>query len=111
MNITKNFTREELIASATATRLKIDNTPNKEQEAKLYLLAGFILQPLRDAYKNPIRVSSGFRCLKLNQAVGGVKTSQHLKGEASDLNNGVKENKKIFDIACKLIKEGKIEVG
>ena len=39
MNITKNFTREELVASATARRLKIDNTPTKEQEARLYLLA------------------------------------------------------------------------
>lgn len=111
MNITSNFTREELIASATARKLKIDNTPNKEQEAKLYLLAYYILQPIRDEYKKPIKISSGFRCPELNKAVNGVKTSQHLKGEASDLNNGVSENKKIFDIASKLIKQGKIEVG
>jgi len=39
MMITKNFSREELLASATAKRLKIDNTPTKEQEARLYLLA------------------------------------------------------------------------
>ena len=75
MYITKNFTREELVASATAKRLGIDNTPNKEQEANLYLLAYYILQPLRDRYGNPIRISSGFRCKALNNAVGGVPTS------------------------------------
>ena len=75
MNITKNFTLEELVASATAKRLKIDNTPSKEEEARLYLLAYRILQPLRDRYGKPIRISSGFRCKALNKAVGGVPTS------------------------------------
>lgn len=109
--ITKNFTLEELYRSTSAIKNKIDNTPDKECTKNLMLLAYKVLQPIRDVYNNPIRVSSGFRCPELNKVVGGVKTSQHLKGEASDLNNGVKENKKIFDIACRLIKEGKIEVG
>ena len=75
MNITSNFTREELIASATAKRLGIDNTPSKDEEIKLCHLAYFILQPLRDRYGKPIRISSGFRCKALNKAVGGVPTS------------------------------------
>ncbi len=111
MMITKNFSREELLASATAKRLKIDNTPTKEQEARLYLLAYQILQPLRDRYGKPIRVSSGFRCKALNKAVGGVPTSQHQKGEAADLNNGVTENKKLFLLAKKMIAEGELKVG
>jgi hypothetical protein len=60
--LTDNFTKEELVASATAKRLKIDNTPSKEESEKLHLLASKILQPLRDAYRKPIRISSGFRC-------------------------------------------------
>ena len=109
--ITENFTMEELVASATANRLKIDNTPSKDQASQLCLLAYKILQPLRDAYRKPIRISSGFRCQALNKAVNGVPTSQHLKGEAADINNGIPENRKIFELAQKMIKEGKIEVG
>jgi hypothetical protein len=75
MHITLNFTREELVVSATATRLKIDNTPSKDEEIKLYHLASFILQPLRDRYGKPIRISSGYRCKALNKAVNGVPTS------------------------------------
>ena len=110
-HLTDNFTKEELIASATASRLGIDNTPTKEAESKLYLLATTILQPLRDLYGKPIKVSSGYRCKALNKAVGGVTTSQHLKGEAADLNNGVAENRKIFQLAKQMMDEGKIVVG
>ena len=109
--ITSNFTLEELIASTTANRLKIDNTPSKDQAAQLCLLAYRILQPLRDMYKKPIKISSGFRSTALNKAVGGVATSQHLKGEAADINNGVAENKKIFHLAKKMIDDGQLEVG
>ena len=73
--LTDNFTKEELVASATAKRLGIDNTPSKEESGKLHLLASKILQPLRDAYRNPIRITSGFRCKALNKAVNGVPTS------------------------------------
>ena len=111
MYLTSNFTMEELVASATATRLKIDNTPSRDEEIKLCHLASFILQPLRDRYGQPIRISSGYRCKALNKAVNGVPTSQHLKGEAADINNGIPENRKIFELAQKMIKEGKIEVG
>ena len=109
--LTSNFTYEEMVASATADRLKIDNTPSKEEKIKLCHLAYFILQPLRDAYRKPLRISSGYRCKALNKAVNGVPTSQHLKGEAVDINNGIPENRKIFELAQKMVKEGKIKVG
>jgi uncharacterized protein YcbK (DUF882 family) len=53
----------------------IDNIPDEEVEKKLRLLATSILQPLRDRYGKPITVTSGYRCSKLNKAVGGVSTS------------------------------------
>ena len=44
-----------------------------------------MLEPLRVAMNEPIKISSGFRCYDLNKAVGGVYNSQHLKGQAADL--------------------------
>ncbi len=110
-HLTSNFTREELIDSATAKRLGIDNTPTREADANLCLLAYYVLQPLRDEFKKAIRISSGYRCQKLNQVLGGVPTSQHLKGEAADINNGIPDNRRIFELAVKMIKEGKLQVG
>ena len=111
MYITSNFTIEELVASQAATRLDIDNTPDDKAYSQLCLLALEVLQPLRDAYKKPIKISSGYRCSKLNKAVGGVPTSQHQKGEAADIDNCTTENKKIFNLAKKMIEEGKLNVG
>ena len=109
--ITKNFSMEELVASNTARMKGIDNPPDKEVEARLVQLAQQVLQPLRDSYGKPIKISSGYRCQALNKAIGGVSTSQHLKGEAVDINNGQIENKKLFLLASKMIKEGVITVG
>ena len=109
--ITKNFSMEELVASDTARMKGIDNTPDKEVEARLVQLAQQVLQPLRNSYGKPIKISSGYRCQALNKAIGGVSTSQHLKGEAVDINNGQIENKKLFLLASKMIKEGEITVG
>ena len=109
--ITKNFSMEELVASDTARMKGIDNTPDKEAETRLVQLAQQVLQPLRNSYGKPIKISSGYRCWALTKAIGGVSTSQHLKGEAVDINNGQIENKKLFLLASKMIKEGVITVG
>lgn len=109
---TKNFSYDELIASATAKRLGIDNTPTPEEKEKLRQLAEDILQPIRDAWRAPIVVTSGYRCEALNKAVGGVKNSQHRLGEAADIKVGGKErNKKLFNFIYKLISKGDIKVG
>ena len=86
MNLSKNFTLSELTKSETAIRLDIDNTPNDEQIESLRLLCENILQPVRDHFGKPVRISSGFRCAELNSspAVGGSKTSDHCKGQAVD---------------------------
>lgn len=83
--LTENFTLEELCASSTARRLRIDNTPNAVQFDNLLSLCENVLQPLRDEMGHPIVVTSGFRCAALNAAVGGAKHSQHICGQAADL--------------------------
>ena len=86
MKLSKNFTLEELCYSATANKLKINNlTTDNNIVSKLKLLAEHILQPVRDHYGKPVVINSGYRCPSLNKAVGGASTSQHLKGEAADL--------------------------
>ena len=109
---TKNFTFEELISSSTASRLGIDNTPTQQQKQKLRQLAEKILQPIRDKWGKPIIVTSGYRCPQVNKLVGGVTNSQHALGEACDLKvGGVAENKKLFELIVKMIKDNKIQVG
>jgi Uncharacterized protein conserved in bacteria len=109
---TKNFSYDELIASATAKRLGLDNTPTPEEKEKLRKLAQEILQPIRDAWRSPIIVNSAYRSEAVNKAVGGVKNSQHRLGEAADITIGGKErNKKLFNFIYKLISTGKIKVG
>jgi hypothetical protein len=64
-----------------------------------------VLDPLREAYGKPIIVTSGYRCEKLNKAVGGAASSQHVKGEAADIRSvqdTPEENKKPFDLIVKL---------
>ena len=77
MNLSKNFKLSELIKSETAIRMDIDNTPNEEQIESLRLLCENILQPVRDHFGKPVKISSGFRCSALNQAAGGSATSDH----------------------------------
>ena len=83
--ISKNFTLEELTASATAKAKGIRNNPGQTDIINLCALVHNILQPLRDAMREPIKIGSGFRSLALNTAVGGVSNSQHMRGEAADL--------------------------
>ncbi len=109
---TKNFSYDELIASATAKRLGLDNRPTPEEKEKLRQLAEDILQPIRDAWNSPIVVTSGYRSEAVNNAVGGVKTSQHRLGEAADIKVGGKDrNRKLFNFIYKLIAKGDIKVG
>ena len=80
-----HFTMEELYASATATAKGINNKPSVQQMINLVYLCAYVLEPLRVAMGEPIKIGSGFRCQQLNKAVGGVYNSQHMKGQAADL--------------------------
>ena len=83
--ISKNFTLDELTASATAKAKGIINAPGVDEVCNMCALVHHVLQPLRDAMNEPIKIGSGYRCTKLNQAVGGVAGSQHIRGQAADL--------------------------
>ena len=93
----KHFTIKELCKSDTATRRGIKNEPTEEVVRNLTALVDNVLDPLREWYGKPIYVNSGYRCPLLNKAVGGVANSQHLSGEAADIDvNDTKENRKLF---------------
>ena len=99
----KYFTISELIRSDTAIARKIWNGANREQEDNLIALVAAVLDPLRTAYGKPIHISSGYRCPTLNKAIGGVANSQHMKGEASDIDLGsTTENRKLAKLIVDL---------
>lgn len=99
----KYFTINELCKSSTALEKKIDNSPSKEIIHNLTLLVDKILDPLRENYGKAIHVNSGYRCPALNEAVGGSKTSQHMKGMAADITGGsTVKNKELFNLIIKL---------
>ena len=84
--ISKDFSYREFEASQTAERGGICNviTTAAVRDA-VKELVDTVLQPLRDRVGHPLRINSGYRCPDLNRAVGGVATSQHVKGEAADI--------------------------
>ena len=97
-NISKHISFAEATHSPTATKLGINNNPDKAQLEAMQLVAEKCFEPLRTWYGKPIKVNSFFRSDLLNRAVKGSLTSQHKKGEAIDLDAGSKEeNKKLFD--------------
>ena len=83
--LTKHFTLEEFSHSSTAKARGIDNTVPKQLVPALRNLCERVLEPLRERVKEPVIISSGYRCPALNKAVGGTNTSQHMKGEACDI--------------------------
>jgi hypothetical protein len=85
MNLSPNFTLAELTASETADRLNIDNTPNASEMANLIRLAVFLEEVKTVLGGKPIMINSGFRCKRVNDAVGSKDTSQHRLGCAADI--------------------------
>jgi hypothetical protein len=85
--ISKHVSIKEGVYSITATRLGIDNEPNKEQFANMKLLAEEIFEPLRAYVGGPIKINSFFRCPELNKAIGGSSKSQHCYGQAMDIDD------------------------
>ena len=112
MKLSNNFTLQELVQSATATKYHINNTPNADVLANLKKLATDVLQPIRDEFKQPIKVSSGHRSPALNKKVKGAANSDHIYGAAADIHtvaDTYAENKKLWDLIIKMKNEGKIK--
>ena len=97
MNLTKNFSLNELTKSQTAERKGIDNTPSAEHQENLKSLCTAILQPVRDHFGQVVSVSSGYRSPELCTAIGSKITSQHAKGEAADFEIFGVSNKELAD--------------
>lgn len=110
--LSENFTLEEMLVSSTAKKYGIDNTPNATAKANMTILCNKLLQPIRNKYGKSIIITSGYRCPALNSHVGGSKTSQHVLGQAADINGGAgfkvggearyKENAELFDLIYKM---------
>ena len=104
------FTIQELTASATALREGIDNRPSKCAYHLLHVLVDQLLDPIREAWGEPIVVSSGYRCKQLNALVGGVKNSHHILGCAADIIAGNRaDHRKLFKMIQKMQQEGRIK--
>ena len=99
MNLSPNFTLEELCASTKAKELQIINQVTDAVHLQaLKALAKEVLQPIRDLHGGPVTVTSGYRQPALNKALGGSPTSQHPKGEAADITVGSPaDNKGLFE--------------
>ena len=111
MKLSKNFTMREMVQSCTAKRKGIDNTPSAEAITNLEKLCKQILQPIRDEWKCPIIVSSGYRCPDLNRAVKGVRDSDHIHGCAADIKtvgDYPARNEQLFNLIRRMYKEGKL---
>ena len=105
----KYFTISELTASATAQREGIDNRPPKCAYHLLHVLVEQLLDPIREAWGEPIVVSSGYRCKELNELIGGAKHSHHLIGCAADLIAGNRaDHRRLFELIQQMQRESKI---
>lgn len=95
--MSRYFKLEEFLTSSTARQRSIENMPSFEVVEHLKELALF-LDGMRAAWGSGINITSGFRCPKLNAAVGGVYNSLHLSGYACDMqpSNGKFEEFKKF---------------
>lgn len=99
----KHFSIEEMCKSQIADKLGIKNVPCQAEIESLTELINHVLDPLREQYGKPIFVNSGYRCLKLNKAIGGKQSSQHVRGEAADITAGSKLlNAQLFELLRKM---------
>ena len=83
--LSEHFGVDEFTFSATAQAMGIINDPSSLELANLRFLCRELLEPARKVIGEPIHITSGYRCLALNRAVGGVAQSYHVRGLAADL--------------------------
>jgi len=105
----KYFSISEMLKSDTAIKQRLWNGAPKEAEENLRALVDEVLDPLREAYGRPIRVTSGYRCPKLNRLVGGSPNSQHMRGEAADIRPVIGNEADLPELARILIANGKFD--
>ena len=96
MQLSRNFSLQELTKSDTAIRKGIDNEPNADQIDKLKTLCEKVLQPVRDHFGR-VKVTSGYRSPELCVAIGSSERSQHARGQAADFECHTVDNKQLFE--------------
>jgi uncharacterized protein YcbK (DUF882 family) len=113
MQLSKNFTLAELVKSETATKNKFTEqfTPPPQVVSNLIDLCTDILQPFRDKWGKAVKLSSGYRCLRLNTAVKGVKSSAHVSGKAVDISIVGLSQAEVFKMVELLIEVGAKRIG
>ena len=95
--LSEHFSLEEMVRSGEALRRNIDNSPTPEAVESLRHLCANVLEPVRRRF-GATRITSGYRCPALNEAVGGAPSSQHLRGEAADIHIADMEvGRKVYD--------------
>lgn len=103
----KYFSIDEMLRSATAKKLGIDNMPSQDILNNIELFIETVLDPIREDWGSAINVSSGYRCPELNKAVGGAKNSGHQYGFCADLQvkGGMKMVRKLADFIFEWMKD------
>lgn len=85
----KYFSITEFLRSDTADKYQVSNIPADEELLavlnNINALVLNVLDPLRAKIGRPIIITSGYRNQRVNELVGGSKTSQHLSGQAADI--------------------------
>lgn len=99
-NDMKHFKFIEMIRSSKADEFNIDNWPKDADIMDNIIFTMECLDKIREEYGLPLYISSGYRCSELNKKVGGVKTSQHTKGQAADIQLGSVEKNRAFFNWC-----------
>jgi zinc D-Ala-D-Ala carboxypeptidase len=94
MRLSQHFYLWEFTRSVTALNHGIDNTPPPSAIRNIRSLVVAVLEPIREELRYPITISSGYRCPELNKLIGGSLTSQHMEGEAADLQ--CRDNAELF---------------
>jgi zinc D-Ala-D-Ala carboxypeptidase len=99
MQLSKHLSLAEVTRSESAKRNGISNQPTAEHLENFKKLAEKVFEPIREHFKVPIHISSGYRSLALNKKIGGSSSSQHCSGEAIDIDmDGTSiTNKQVFD--------------
>jgi len=91
MLASEHFTYAELTRSQAATRASLPNQPSRLARTALETLCNYILEPVRANF-GPVHVSSGYRSPAVNALIGGSSSSQHMKGEAADIECAIVSN-------------------
>ena len=96
--ISKHISYHEGTYSQTGVRRDLDNTPDDDQLKRMEEVAENLFEPLREWVGGPIKINSFFRGEPVNTAIGGSRKSQHMKGQAIDIDDtfGHKTNAEMY---------------